>query len=479
MISLNPFLMLLFVSLALFASVAYGQTLFATSKILEVGFATVSSHEFGNIKTKTPFRKPRVIIGIPRNGIQTTDGGYTSVFRLRNIFVNNLPQTNNSFGLASFDIRFVQPNDSWCNYTWWHPIAEPNQKVSWIVMNQGHWFIGGGEFDIKNAVYNSHCTYLSFRHRWSQVFSNGTSRPISIAQVQSYKDHRFTSFREVDSNNNAVAVTLYIQLHNADRKWQPRRGDCLSEHYLDHYDNQKFRQAYTATFETVAVLGYIPQIGGLCTEGVAWETHQIDGITSDPRWLPFCWEYSSEPGVFGMVNSFKGGDDITVRSFNYTNFGVGVILQEDRCQGQSVIHIQGEKLSFLVIGPTDSRKPSHAGLVGFNSYSICKGMVLYDKCCNMTFTSHQNGYDPVTGQGHGQSRGTCGPTDVPTEQPTAEPTAIPTADPTRQPFEHPTTVPTAEPTAYPTPYPTAHPLAKPVTPYPTQAPVVENKICVL
>ena len=421
---------------------------FATSSILEIGFVTVKSDGFVSVHTKTPFVAPRVIMGMPRNGVAQIAGGYQSCFRVKDITLDSISK------FVSFDVRFTQPNDSWCNYTWWTPKTEPSQTVAWLVMNEGHFLVGGGEFDIKNIEIGGHCSYFFVRHRWFGLFSNKT-RPASIATVQTYRDYRFTSFREVDSNNNAVGVSLYVQLHNYDRKFHPRVGDCVNGQYAIHYDNNRFRQAYTVTKEVVAVIGYTPQVGGICKEGVAFETHEIDGITSDPRWLPFCWEYSSEPGIFGMVNSFKGGDDITVRSFNYSNFGVGVIAQEDQCDKQSTIHIQGEKLSFFVIGETATRKLSHAGLVGPNTYAICNGLKTFVDCCNITASNAKGNTHAIAGQ--------C---DTPI--PTTEPTASPMAGPTKVPI----TAPSKTPIAAPSPYP-VNIITNPPTPAPTG-----KKVCV-
>ena len=130
------------------------------------------------------------------------------------------------------------------------------------------------------------------------------------------------------------------------------------------------------TYELVSVLGYTPNYVANCQEGIVFESHQVDGITSDPRYLPYYWIYTSNPGIFGMVNSFKGGDQITVRSYNYSNIGVGLIAQEDQCAGQTVIHIQGEKISFFAAGTVDfknSIQPSnpYTNLVKINNVQCC------------------------------------------------------------------------------------------------------------
>eukprot|EP01036_Dinobryon_divergens_P035966 gene35966-46711_t len=318
---------------------------------MEVGFVTVPTNDFTTQSSVvTNITKPRVIMGLPRDGGPSLNSGYSCTARVKNVGRNAVT------GQVTFMVRIVQPNDTWCNYTWWTPQVMPAQLMSYLIMQEGHFNVSGAEFDIRNGVYNSHCTYLFYRHLWKSIFYNRAVRPASVATTQTMNDYRFVTFREVDSNNNAAGVSLYLQLHNYDKKWHPRIGNCINGHYTDLYDNNRFRQAYTMTYETVAVLGYTPNYVVTCEDGIVFESHQIDGITSDPRWLAYYWYFKTNPGVFGMVNSFKGGDQVTIRSFNYTLIGVGVILQEDQCDKPAVLHLQGERLSFFVAGQVDLTK---------------------------------------------------------------------------------------------------------------------------
>eukprot|EP01041_Mallomonas_annulata_P042121 gene42121-biopygen5602 len=254
---------------------------------MEVGFVTVPTNDFTTQSSVvTNITKPRVIMGLPRDGGPSLNSGYSCAARVKNVG--------------------------------------------------------------RNAV-TGQVTFMS-------IFYNRAVRPASVATTQTMNDYRFVTFREVDSNNNAAGVSLYLQLHNYDKKWHPRIGNCINGHYTDLYDNNRFRQAYTMTYETVAVLGYTPNYVVTCEDGIVFESHQIDGITSDPRWLAYYWYFKKFPGVFGMVNSFKGGDQVTIRSFNYTLIGVGVILQEDQCDKPAVLHLQGERLSFFVAGQVDLTK---------------------------------------------------------------------------------------------------------------------------
>ncbi|MFN9938618.1 MAG: hypothetical protein ACK56I_04010, partial [bacterium] len=84
---------------------------------------------------------------------------------------------------------------------------------------------------------------------------------------QSFNDPRFVEYRLTGSNANRC--NYYIQLHNWDLKWRPRTGDCVSGHYLSHYDNNRWRQAYTSTYESVSFLGFTPATYGSCQEGMS------------------------------------------------------------------------------------------------------------------------------------------------------------------------------------------------------------------
>ena len=79
-----------------------------------------------------------------------------------------------------------------------------------------------------------------------------------MATTQTIRTAVFIAFRGNSANNNANGVTVYVQRHNTDREYHPKVGDCVTQHYGDHYDNNRWRQAYTIDYETTAILGYQP-----------------------------------------------------------------------------------------------------------------------------------------------------------------------------------------------------------------------------
>jgi len=430
---------------------------FVISSWLEVGSVTVKGDSFTSVtgKVKT-FLHPHVFISVPDNGWTGLYSGFASATRLRGI-----TNTTINPGAVSFEVRYVQPNDSWCNYTWWTPIVEPAQSLQFMIMERGHFNLSGAEFDVKSGIYGMHCKGQSYRHFFWSNFRSGT-RPVWLAHYQTYEDPRYITFRGLYDTNNIRAVTIYIQLHNVNIKYHPRYGDCVLGHYASHYDNNFWRQGYTIEPERVAVLGYVPEYGVSCKEGIAFEAHTIFGITSDPRWIAYYWSYYKDPAVFGVVNSNVGGDDISVRSFNHSLLGIGVIAQETQCSKQTNIHIQAETMSFFVIGPNQLGLKSTAS--PYDAFHVVSGT------CEACYV------DPGGSDCYGILQRTDPPTGAPTAIPTASPTAGPTAEPTAAPTFEPTAAPTFEPTAAPTFEPTAAPTFEPTaapTFEPTAAPTFE------
>ena len=262
-------------------SVVRVEGVYILNNFFEVGFVSVASDNFDSkVSTLNSYSKPRVIMGVPTNGIGSVgEVGLQSCFRLDNIKVLD----NN---LAVFNVRLVQPNDTWCNYTWWHPVAQPLQVAAYLIMEESHWKINGAEFDIRTKHLYGRCNAFFYRVNFYQPFSRNV-RPAVIAQAQTYDDIRFVSYNIVDSNLNNGGVSIFVLLHNAQRKFRPLPGDCIPGHYTDHYDNNRFRQAYTVGIESVAIFAYTPTQVGLCKEGISFETRTVAYITSDPKFLPY------------------------------------------------------------------------------------------------------------------------------------------------------------------------------------------------
>ena len=394
---------------------------------MEVGFIHVPNTVYLQVQSRlSTFRKPHVLIGPPNHGNANLYSGYSSCFRLKDV-----TNTTVDPGFVAFTVTMIQPNDSWCNYTWWTPVVEPSQKVAYMIIEEGHYYLSGAEFDIHASWIHGHCKQDSYRHFFYKEFSDVTVKPRTIAQAQTMNDPRYLAFRERDDLTNNRGVTIFLQLHNADTKWHPRAGDCQYYHYEDHYDNNRWRQAYTITYERISIFAYVPHYVATCTEGIAFETHEVDGITSDPRYFPYYWYYTSEPAVFGMVNSYNGGDQVAVRSFNHSLIGCSVFSQEDECQKPGMIHQQGEIMGFFVAGAVDFSKSRT------NPYT---DLIHVDGSCNIDIQSSF-------------ASPTLYPIFQPSDTPTAEPTEAPstTLPPSPFPTAQPTEQLTEQPTMYPTP----------------------------
>eukprot|EP01042_Synura_sphagnicola_P004244 gene4244-5367_t len=232
------------------------------SKWLEIGKVTVGSDAFVKASGKIPtFINPQVFISLPDQGNAALNSGYSSCFRL-----NEITNTSLHPGAVSFQVRVTQPNDSWCNYTWWTPVIEPAQRVFFMIIETGHWNLSGAELDAKDEHWNQHCVGQTHRHIYYSSFENDVV-PGFIAQTQTYVDYRYLSIRD-----ERVAVLAYK----------------------------------TDTFQQT------------CKDGFALESHLIPGMTSDSRYIPFIHLYLDPPAVFGIVDTSYGGDEVTVRSFNHS-----------------------------------------------------------------------------------------------------------------------------------------------------------------
>ena len=248
------------------------------SNWLEIGKVTVGSDAFVKASGKiSTFTNPQVFVSLPNHGNAQLYSGYSSCFRL-----NEITNTSLHPGPVSFQVRVTQPNDSWCNYTWWTPVIEPAQHVFFMIIETGHWNLSGAELDAKDEHWNQHCVGQTHRHIYHSSFENGVV-PGFFAQTQTYVDYRYLSIRGLQGSVTYRSLALILRFHNTDRKWHARYGDCVSGHFDDHYDNNRWRQAYTRTYERVAVVAYRTDRSQQTCNGFAIESHLVPGITSDPR----------------------------------------------------------------------------------------------------------------------------------------------------------------------------------------------------
>ena len=329
---------------------------------LEVGSVIAKSDSFVEVNTKSSgFYQPHVFMSIPHHGLENLYSGYQSCTRLNKI--------STSYGLVTFQVRIVQPNDSWCNFTWWSPQIEKPQRLYYMVAEEGHFDLDGAEFDIKSDSVKSHCDTQPHRHIFLKTFRE-TAIPSILAQAQSYHDPRFISFRTMPSRTTNAAVTFFIQLHNEDKKWRPRLTDCMTGHYEDHYDNNKWRQAYTINYEKISLIGYLDTTVGTCRDGISFEIQRVNSLSSNALYHSFYWSYTHPPAIFGMINSESSTDSVTIRIYNTSTVGTGIILQEDQCEDESLISTHTESTSLFILGISNQRNSPHAAALYPNMKKI-------------------------------------------------------------------------------------------------------------
>lgn len=71
---------------------------------------------------------------------------------------------NGRTGLVNFAMKLVQPNDSWCNYTWWAPTGGHTMQLYYVVLERGYYSIGSAEFDVNTTYRSTHCRQEIWRY---------------------------------------------------------------------------------------------------------------------------------------------------------------------------------------------------------------------------------------------------------------------------------------------------------------------------
>lgn len=420
-------------------NIAYGPISFTSW--FETGFISITSAHFSKYSSLiNTFRNPHIFIGLPIDGDDKIDSGYQACFRL-----NDITNTTLNPGPLSFSVKMTQPNDTWCNYSWWTPKIEEQGKVPYLIFEQGHYNLSGVEFDISDSLFDSHCAFDSHRHLWLKSFDIHAAKPAIIAQVQTYHDPRFLTFREISSAlvNTFRGITLFIQLHNVDKsKWHPKPGDCVLGHLRDHYDNNFWRQAYTLSSERISILGFTPTYAASCDFGYAFETYLLRDMTSDAKWINFHWNYYLNPGIFGMINSYRGSDSSSLRIFQTNTTGTKIIIQEDRCDKVSMVHRSAESAGLFVTGVLEEGYIMNKDGLG---EKLGQTLKLKRKKIHLDFDTRVSevSFDCIETLTIRPSLDPTATPSIPTDYPTSKPTS-PTDAPTSKPTE-----PTSEPTFVP------------------------------
>ena len=82
-----------------------------------------------------------------------------------------------------------------------------------MIVETGHWYLSGGEFDAKDEHWNQHCVGQTHRHIYYSSFDVSII-PAFFAQVQTYVDYRYLSIRGLqgqsgDTSDSMLIVTWY------------------------------------------------------------------------------------------------------------------------------------------------------------------------------------------------------------------------------------------------------------------------------
>jgi len=78
-----------------------------------------------------------------------------------------------------------------------------------MIVETGHWYLSGGEFDAKDEHWNQHCVGQTHRHIYYSSFGVSII-PAFFAQVQTYVDYRYLSIRGLQGQMNYRSLALIL-----------------------------------------------------------------------------------------------------------------------------------------------------------------------------------------------------------------------------------------------------------------------------
>ena len=234
--------------------------------------------------------------------------------------------------------------------------------------------------------------------------------------------------------------------------------------------------------DTPEIVGYFVFPTGMketCLEGMVFETHLYQTVTSLAILVPFVFEYDYPPGMFGMLGSTVSVvDSTTLRTFGRTNTSAHFITQEDQCTDEQTIHTTEEWAYTFIVGESQSLSTEKQCYVRFSS-AIANPTGVPSSTPTTTPTQFPSALPTRTPTNSPTVVPTQNPSHSPTLSPTLTPTTVPSGTPTVTPSRIPTALPSAIPTVTPSRFPTAQPTSLPTsspTVLPTLLPTVAPTI---
>lgn len=329
--------------------------------------------------------------------------------------------TKNGDNTYTFSVKLVHANDSFCNNIWTTPTYIGETQISWMVMEEGAYFLDGNSMIVGSGeisrvddsgsatVDNGNAVRLDYPIGCEGDFSAScaTTDVSSRAELGALQQLQ-TSINTVDDGKELFLSvrTRIINLRHIQLVLFPHSSTVPS--YFEITTPEIVAYFVFASFEFV------------CAENMVFETSIHEGVTSAPIHVAFIHKFDYVPGLYGALGSTVSlVDATTIRSFNSTISGSHFITQEDQCVTEQSDHITAERVFTMVVGEVKGSSSSFS--------------------CNVVFNSGAVTSTPT-------SIPSSAPSSNPSRNPTAYPTLVPSAVPTNVPSYHPSAAETATPT---------------------------------
>mmetsp|Transcript_14564 Transcript_14564/g.21951 ORF Transcript_14564/g.21951 Transcript_14564/m.21951 type:complete len:434 (-) Transcript_14564:179-1480(-) len=375
---------------------------------LETGFISLDDKNWRTITTRNQefIGDVVVFISLPNIAGETSNDGYPAATKLRN------KPLRNPDGSLTFDLKLVQPNDSFCDHYTVSGFIYPPLQVSWVVVEEGAYsFTGSDVFYISslNITRQDDATDANnFNGNIIRAFyptGCDSSNPSDYCRLENGGG----TIAQLQTNNNVKEegkdMFLLVRAKNVAR--------FFAQYILVPHDAANYPSYYELDVEKLAFMVFTTGTAILCDEGMIIETAGFTDVTSTKVNIDFVHEYDYNPGVYGIIGTVTSLSDSTgLRVFDRTTTSSSIITQEDKCDDEETDHTTSETVYTVVVGESQSAEGvSHLCQVRFNSATIT-GSPSFDPTFNPTLSP------------------TLTPTTCPSANPTSEPSVTPTGEPT-------------------------------------------------
>jgi hypothetical protein len=404
---------------------------------LEIGQTQAGDQQWITVHSSlTTFANASIFVSLPD---MSSTGNFSLIARVRNVQMQA--------GRVSFQTKLYQANDSYCSKEWFTPSPVPPLAVSWLIAEGGAYQLSGKRMFVdKGPIVRYNEDVSNVNNRVQFWFPKGCSGFVNAE----------CAF-DTSSNTNTRCAITQLQTVVYDRILIPRAVTValrFARFVLQPHNSDDLNYYVMTTPETLSYLAFEDGYSFVCAEGWTFETFAPVVVNTDLLSKTLQNQYSSEPGVFGMVGTATSLSDTTgLRTDHVTTYSVSLALQEDQCTDMETEHTATEKMFVLVIGWSATQP---------NNCIKCRGQL---QPLVPTFApSHLPTLTPTALPTAPSSEPSSHPTKAPTCLPTSTPTWVPTAKPSTTPTYKPTAIPTLSPTFVPSASPTEAP--RPLLPQP-------------